>query len=71
VPTKRRRLAPSRINAPVPAWAQRLLAGERPALDSEDEHAFFGWLYMGDQVPGLPDPMSKEGCRLWQQKGAS
>ena len=49
----------------MPDWARRLLAGERPARDTDDDHALFGWLFLGDLVPGLPDPMSAEGYALW------
>jgi hypothetical protein len=66
MPTKRRKRPPLRINEPVPPWAARLLAGEQPDRESEDGLAFFGWLFLGDRVPGLPDPETPEGCRLWR-----
>jgi hypothetical protein len=65
MPTKRRKIAPSRINEPTPLWATRLLAGEWPEPDGAAEYALFGWLYLSDLVPGLPDPMSEEGKMLW------
>jgi hypothetical protein len=71
LPTKRRKIPPKRINELMPAWAERLLAGERPAPGSDDEQAMVGWQYFGDPVSGLPDPMSEEGYRLWRPKGAS
>jgi hypothetical protein len=64
VPTKRRKLPHKRIDAP--AWAVRLLAGERPVAGTPDFDGYFGWLFCGDQVAGLPDPMSPEGWPLWK-----
>jgi hypothetical protein len=56
VPTKRRRILPTKINQAVPAWAERLLAtGEPPAEDDPDHDAYFGWRFGLDApVPGLP-----------------
>jgi hypothetical protein len=64
MPTKRRKLPPTRINRPMPHWAWQLLNGERPdRRDPETEDGLFGWL-IGDAVPGLPPYDSDEGCRL-------
>jgi hypothetical protein len=66
VPTKRRKVPHKRINEPTLAWAERFLAtGEEPPDDggrARDE--YLGWLFFGETVPGLPDPLSKEGRRL-------
>jgi hypothetical protein len=64
MPTKRRKVPPRRIGRPVPAWAQLLLAGERPdRRDPEVEVSMFGWL-LGDAIPGLPDYDTPEAARL-------
>jgi hypothetical protein len=65
VPTKRRKIPPKRINEPVPAWAERLPGGKRPQYGTGKHDDYIGWLYFGDRVPGLPDPMSPEGVVLW------
>ena len=62
--TKRLRLAPRRINQPVPQWAQRLLVGERPPQDTDAGGEFFGWMFLGDDVPGLPPADTDEGAAL-------
>ena len=64
--TKRRKLAHTRINEPVPDWAQRLLAGERPVAGTPGFDEYFDWLFCDGRVPGLPDPMSPEGWPLWR-----
>lgn len=38
----------------IPAWADRLIAGEIPARDSADWDSFIGWVFFADCVPGLP-----------------
>jgi hypothetical protein len=55
MPTKRKKLSPTRINQPMPAWAQRLLeTGEEPARDSPDADQFFGYAFCQESVVGLP-----------------
>jgi len=66
MPTKRRKSPPRRINQPMPDWVDRLKAGERPLEGSEGHGEFIGWLYLGDEVPGLPDPLSPDGAPLWR-----
>jgi hypothetical protein len=53
----------------VPAWAQLLLAGERPdRRDPEVEVGLFAWL-IGDAVPGLPPYGTPDACRLIEDVG--
>jgi hypothetical protein len=66
VPVKRR--VPKHRRETQPEWAQRLLVGEMPDRDSDCWHGFLGWLYFGESVSGLPDPMSREGRALWSGK---
>jgi hypothetical protein len=69
MPTKRRKIPPRRIGRPAPAWAQLLLAGERPdRRDPEVESGMFGWL-LGDAVPGLPDYDTLEAAQLIERAG--
>jgi hypothetical protein len=64
--TKRRKIGPRLINQPVPPWAVRLVnEGVRPREGEDGSHEWFGWLYCGDAVPGLPSADSPEGQRLW------
>jgi hypothetical protein len=66
VPTKRRKIAPARINEPVPDWARRLIeTGEVPAQETDAGDAYFDWLFLGAAIPGLPPADSPEGHRLW------
>jgi hypothetical protein len=65
--TKGRKIPPTRINEPTPAWAQRLLAGERPERDSADDIEFFGWAFCGDAVAGLPPAKTPEGYQIWSR----
>jgi hypothetical protein len=66
VPTKRRKLPPRLINQPVPQWAARLVnEGVAPREGEDGSGEWFGWLYCGDAVPGLPPSDSPEGERLW------
>jgi hypothetical protein len=68
--TKRRRVARTRIDRSVPPWAERMLAGHGPPAEGEDGFdEFFDWLFLNIATPGLPDPMSDEGCKLWQRSG--
>jgi hypothetical protein len=30
-----------------------------------EQRRYFYWLFLNVAVPGLPDPMSDEGCALW------
>jgi hypothetical protein len=57
VPSKRRKIPPQRINEPARPWAERLLAGERPATDD-----WIGWVYFDGPTPGLPPAGS--GARM-------
>jgi hypothetical protein len=53
--TKRRKLSPRLINQPMPPWAQRLVnEGVAPREGEDGCDGWFGWLYCGDAVPGLP-----------------
>jgi hypothetical protein len=66
MPTNRRRRVRGLIDRDVPAWAVRLVndgIAPREGEDGSDE--WFGWLYCGDAVPGLPMADSPEGQRLW------
>jgi hypothetical protein len=64
--TKRRKLSPRLINQPMPPWAQRLVnEGVAPREGEDGCDGWFGWLYCGDAVPGLPMADSPEGQRLW------
>jgi hypothetical protein len=63
---KRRKIAPRAINRAMPAWAVRLVNEGIAPREGEDGSAeWFGWLYCGDAVPGLPSSDSPEGQRLW------
>jgi hypothetical protein len=54
MPTKRRKIAPTRISV-MPNWAVRLLeTGEEPARDSPDADQFFGYAFCNEVVVGLP-----------------
>ena len=67
MPTKRTKIPPARINDPVPAWVERLKAGEPPPRDSEAHQELIGWFFFRDVlVPGLPDPDTAEGRALWR-----
>jgi hypothetical protein len=63
---KRRKLPPRAINRAMPAWAVRLVnEGVAPREGEDGSDGWFGWLYCGDAVPGLPSSDSPEGQRLW------
>jgi hypothetical protein len=65
MPTNRQRRSRIRYDVHPPAWALRLReTGEEPARDSEDGAAYFGWLFCGDVVVGLPDPDTPAGQQL-------
>lgn len=58
MPTKRTKRTRQRRDADMPAWARHLKeTGEHPARDddSADWHAFLGWYFFGEKVPGLGD----------------
>jgi hypothetical protein len=65
MPTNRTRQRRLRLAVQTPAWAERLLEGERPERDTPEDIEFAGWAFFGDQVPGLPLADSPEGFRLW------
>ena len=68
MPTNRTRRLRRPVDTKVPAWAVRLLeGGERPERGSDEEDAYFGWLFFGETVPGLPDVDSPEGRALWSR----
>jgi hypothetical protein len=65
--TTKRRKVPPRRRAVTPAWAERLLAGEKPTEgDGQDWHDFFAWMFCDLTVEGLPDSDSPEGRKLWR-----
>jgi hypothetical protein len=69
--TKRRRIVPRRLGG-MPDWARVLIAtGRRPAPDSPDGDAFFGWAFCGEAILGLPMADSPEGQRLWLERSAA
>jgi hypothetical protein len=70
VPTNRERRPRYRHEVRVPQWAQALLSGVPPDRDSEDGQAYFGWRFMGDAVPGLPDADSRAGQQLTEAADA-
>ena len=44
------------------------VAGHRPPAEGEPgRDEYFDWLFLDRVIPGLPDPMSEEGCALWQR----
>jgi hypothetical protein len=45
------------------ALGQRGRGAPREGEDGSDE--WFGWLYCGDEIAGLPSSDSPEGQRLW------
>jgi hypothetical protein len=64
--TKRKKLPPRRVNQPMPAWAARLINdGVAPREGDDGSDEWFGWMFCGDAVPGLPAADSPEGQRLW------
>ena len=66
MPTKRRRLLPQRINQQTPLWAQRLInEGVAPQEGEDGSDGWFGWLFCGDAISGLPSSDSPEGTALW------
>jgi hypothetical protein len=62
VPTKRRKIPPRRIGGAMPEWARRLVeTGEEPPRDGGAvESEYFGWLFLGEPIPGLPPHGSEE-----------
>jgi hypothetical protein len=69
--TKRRRIAPRRIGQ-TPLWARRLMAGQLPPNDTDEHAELVGWLYFGEEIPGLPPGDSADAWHIWNAaKGAS
>ena len=63
--TKRRRIGPRRIGGSMPEWARRLVElREEPPRDSQDDIAYFGWLFCDEAVVGLPPSESDEGWMI-------
>jgi hypothetical protein len=71
--TKRRKVGPRAINRAVPEWARRLLEhGEEPERGSDASIAFFGWLFLGEEVGGLPPAETPEGWAIQRRaRGAA
>jgi hypothetical protein len=66
--TKRRKIPPTRINRPIPAWAWRLLSEEvEPQAGSDGYDQWFGWAFCGESVPGLPDRLTEDDLLAWEQ----
>jgi hypothetical protein len=66
MPTRRSKLPPRLINQPMPPWAVRLVnEGVAPREGEAGCNEWFGWLFCGDEVAGLPSSDSPEGQQLW------
>jgi hypothetical protein len=61
MPTNGTRIRRKPLRQDVPTWAERLLAGERPAYGTLEHADYAAWLYFGDTIPGLPAATSPEG----------
>jgi hypothetical protein len=65
MPTNRQRRLRVRHDIRMPGWARCLIeTGEAPDQGSEDSSAFFGWLFLEEPVPGLPEADSAAGKQL-------
>jgi hypothetical protein len=63
--TKRKRLPRYRIGRDMPEWAVRLVElREEPPMNSQDDIAYFGWLFCDEPVVGLPPSESDEGWAI-------
>jgi hypothetical protein len=71
VPTNRQRRRRVRIDVRVAPWVEEMLRTRKPpAQGSEGDAAWFGWLFCGDPVVGLPQADSEAGQRLIEAVGA-
>ena len=60
-PTRKTRQRRSR----QPSWVERYLeAHEVPEYGSDSYGDLIGWMFMGEQMPGLPEPDSPEARAL-------
>jgi hypothetical protein len=50
----------------VPAWVVRLInEGVAPREGEDGADEYFGWMFMGDAIPGLPGSDTPEGNAIW------
>jgi hypothetical protein len=52
----------------MPAWAWRLLTeGIEPKEGEPGYDQHFGWCFCGETVPGLPNRITEDDERKWQE----